>query len=56
MTKIKVVGCVLIFIGIAGLAVKFRREKGDDYVSPSEAGPRGKAPKMEVQAINLVLD
>jgi uncharacterized protein len=51
MTKIKLVGCVLIFIGIAGLAA-YSREKGDDYVSPSEAGPRGNAPKMEVQLLN----
>jgi len=51
MTKTIVAGCVLIFIGIAGLAA-YSREKGDDYVSPSEAGPRGKAPKMEVQLLN----
>jgi hypothetical protein len=51
MTKLKLVGCVLIFIGITGLAA-YSREKGDDYVSPSEAGPRGNAPKMEVQLLN----
>ena len=51
MTKIKLVGCVLIFVGIAGLAA-YSREKVDDYVSPSEAGPRGNAPKMEVQLLN----
>src|SRR5580765_7031337 len=51
MTKIKLVGCVLIFVGIAGLAA-YSREKVDDYVSPSEAGPRGNAPKMKVQLLN----
>jgi hypothetical protein len=52
MTKIILVGCVLIVIGIAGLAA-YSREKGDDYLSPSEAGPKGKAPKMEIQ-VNIL--
>lgn len=52
MKKIKAVGCVLIFVGIgAGLAAH-SREDGSEYVAPSEAGPRGKAPRMEVELLN----
>jgi uncharacterized protein len=51
MIKMKRLGCVLVLIGIAGLTV-YSQEKGSEYVSPSEAVPRGKAPKMQVQLLN----
>jgi predicted DNA-binding protein with PD1-like motif len=51
MIRIKLVGCVFILIGIAGLT-GYSREKRGEYVAPSEAVPRGKAPKMQVQLLN----
>ena len=51
MNKITRVSCVLVLIGIAGL-MGYSQEKGSEYVSPSEAIPRGKAPKMQVQLLN----
>jgi predicted DNA-binding protein with PD1-like motif len=51
MIKMQRLGCVLVLIGIAGL-VAYSQEKGSEYVSPSEAAPRGKAPKMQVQLLN----
>ena len=51
MTRIKRVGCVFILIGIAGLT-GYSQDKGSEYVAPSEAVPRGKEPKMQVQLLN----
>ena len=51
MIKIKRLGCVLVLIGIAGL-MGYSQEKASEYVSPSEAVPKGKAPKMQVQLLN----
>jgi len=51
MIKMKRMGYVLALIGIACL-MGYSQEKGSDYVSPSEAAPRGKAPKMQVQLLN----
>src|SRR6266849_258208 len=51
MIKIKRLGCVLVLIGIAGL-MGYSQEKASEYVSPSEAVPRGKAHKMQVQLLN----
>jgi predicted DNA-binding protein with PD1-like motif len=51
MIKTKLLVCVFITIGIAGLT-GYSREKGGEYVAPSEAVPRGKAPKMQVQLLN----
>jgi predicted DNA-binding protein with PD1-like motif len=51
MVRVKLLGCVLVLIGIAGL-LGYSQEKGSEYVSPSEAAPRGKAPKMQVQLLN----
>jgi predicted DNA-binding protein with PD1-like motif len=51
MVKIARLGCVLVLIGIAGL-MGYSQEKDSDYVSPSEAAPGGKAPKMQVQLLN----
>ena len=51
MLKIKRVSFVLVLIGVAGL-VAYSQEKGSEYVSPSEAVPTGRAPKMQVQLLN----
>jgi uncharacterized protein len=51
MIKIQRLACILVLIGIAGLVAQ-SQEKGSEYVSPSEAAPRGKAPKMQVQLLN----
>ena len=51
MTNMKQLGCVLVLIGIAGLT-GHSQEKGSEYISPSEAVPTGKAPKMQVQLLN----
>ena len=51
MINIKRSGCALILIGIAGL-MGYSQEKESEYVAPSEAAPRGKAPKMQVQLLN----
>src|SRR3984893_587832 len=48
---IKVLSCALILIAVAGL-MGYSQEKGSEYVSPSEAAPMGKAPKMQVQLLN----
>jgi uncharacterized protein len=51
MSKIKRLGCALVLVAIAGLAV-YSQEKESEYVAPSEAIPRGKAPKMQVRLLN----
>ena len=51
MSKIKRIGCALVLIGIAGLTA-YSQEKESEYVAPSEAIPRGKAPKMKVRLLN----
>jgi predicted DNA-binding protein with PD1-like motif len=51
MIKAKRLGYVLSLIAIAA-AVGRQRETAAAYVAPSEALPRGKAPKMQVQLLN----
>src|SRR6201987_3606114 len=51
MSKRKLFGCLSLLLGIASL-VAFSQEPTSEYVSPSEAVPRGKAPKMQVQLLN----
>jgi uncharacterized protein len=51
MIKIKRLACALVLIGIAGL-MGYSQEKASEYVSPSEAVPRGKAPKIQIQLLN----
>src|ERR1700727_2376961 len=43
--------CLLVLIG-ATTVVAYSQQTASDYVSPSEAVPRGKAPKMQVQLLN----
>ena len=43
--------CVLALIGVSSM-IGYSQETASDYVSPSEAVPKGKAPKMQVQLLN----
>jgi predicted DNA-binding protein with PD1-like motif len=43
--------CVLVLIGVMAM-IAYSQETASEYVSPSEAVPRGKAPKMQVQLLN----
>jgi uncharacterized protein len=51
MSKVKRLGYVVVLIGIAGFT-GYSQEKGSEYVAPSEAVPRGRAPKMQVRLLN----
>jgi predicted DNA-binding protein with PD1-like motif len=51
MINVKRLGSILSLIGIA-TAMGYPRETVSEYVAPSEAAPRGKAPKMQVQLLN----
>jgi predicted DNA-binding protein with PD1-like motif len=51
MIKVRQLGYILLWIGIATLLGHSQTAAGD-YVAPSEAGPRGTAPKMKVQLLN----
>jgi predicted DNA-binding protein with PD1-like motif len=51
MSKIKLFSCVLLLIGVATVT-GYSQGTTSDYVSPSEAVPRGKAPKMQVELLN----
>jgi uncharacterized protein len=51
MINIKLLGYVLALIGVTAMMVRPQYTEGD-YVSPSEAVPTGKAPKMQVQLLN----
>src|SRR6266498_1488508 len=51
MIKVKRPVYVLSWIGIATM-MGYSQEKASEYVAPSEAVPRGKAPKMKVQLLN----
>jgi hypothetical protein len=50
MIKIKRLGCVLLLTGITATTVHSQDTAGD-YVAPSEATPRGRAPKMQIQLL-----
>src|SRR5271154_4162458 len=52
MTNIKRLGSALVALIAIGGLVGYSQEKPSDYVAPSEAVPRGQAPKMEVQLLN----
>jgi uncharacterized protein len=43
--------CLVVLIGIT-TTLGYSQETVSDFVSPSEAVPRGKAPKMQVQLLN----
>src|SRR3984957_19406478 len=42
---------VLVLIGVTAM-IGYSQETASEYVSPSEAVPRGKAPKMQVQLLS----
>jgi uncharacterized protein len=48
MIEVKRLGYLILLIGIAMTG----QTRDGDYVAPSEAGPRGKAPKMQVELLN----
>jgi uncharacterized protein len=52
MVKVKRLGCILPWIAIAIIMMGYSQEKASEYVTPSEAVRRGKAPKMQVQLLN----
>src|SRR5271163_584641 len=43
--------CVLMLIGVTSV-VGYSQETASDYVSPTQAAPMGKAPKMQVELLN----
>jgi len=51
MVKLVRLGCVLVSIGIATMMMRSQDSAGE-YIAPSEAVARGKAPKMQVQLLN----
>ena len=51
MLRIRLFSSAFVMIAIAGL-VGYSQEKASEYVSPSEAVPRGRAPKMKVRLLN----
>ena len=52
MNKMKALSTVLmLMLGAAGLAA-YSRRPANEYVAPSEAVPRGKAPNMRVELLN----
>jgi predicted DNA-binding protein with PD1-like motif len=51
MIKAHQLGCLLLWIGMATW-VGHSQEAGGDYVAPSDAVPRGKAPRMQVQLLS----
>src|SRR5271166_1176148 len=51
MSKVNRLGWLLLLLGVATVA-GYSQGTTSDYVSPSEAVPRGKAPKMQVQLLN----
>src|ERR1700735_3114332 len=55
MVRLEQLFCVLALIGLTGWMVHSEQgaqEKASEYVSPSAAVPRGKAPGMKVQLLN----
>ena len=43
--------CILVLIGVTSM-IGYSQETASEYVSPSEAAPTGKAPKIQVQLVN----
>jgi hypothetical protein len=51
MINVKRLGSILSVIWIA-TAMGYPQETVSEYVAPSEAAPKGKAPKMQAQLLN----
>lgn len=52
MNQRKQLGYVLLLIGMAATTLAYSQKSSSGYVSPSEAGPKGRAPRMQVQLLN----
>jgi predicted DNA-binding protein with PD1-like motif len=51
MSKVKLLGCFLFLIGVVSAVIVHSQETHSEYIAPSEAVPRGKAPRMQVQLL-----
>src|SRR5271167_1617023 len=51
MSRVERIGCLLLLMGVAAVTVH-SQQNASEYVAPSEAVPRGKAPRMQVQLLN----
>jgi hypothetical protein len=51
MNRVKGIGCLLLLVGVAAV-MAHSQQTASEYVAPSEAVPRGKAPRMQVQLLN----
>jgi predicted DNA-binding protein with PD1-like motif len=51
MHWVKRLGCVLSLIGIV-TTMGYSQETASEYVAPSQAGPKGSAPRMKVQMVS----
>ena len=51
MVELKRLVCGLLLIGVAAV-MGHSQQTASEYVAPSEAVPRGKAPRMQVQLLN----
>jgi uncharacterized protein len=52
MINIKRLGYTLLLLGIVTTSGYSQQATTKDYVAPSEAGPKGKAPRMQVQLLS----
>jgi uncharacterized protein len=49
--KIKQLSYALLLVGIA-ITTAYSQDTASEYVAPSDAGPKGKAPRMKIQLLN----
>ena len=52
MIKLKQLSYALVSVGIAAITTGYSQDTASEYVAPSEAVPRGKAPRMKVHLLN----
>src|SRR3984893_8082146 len=52
MIKLKQLSYALVSVGIAAITTRYSQDTASEYVAPSEAVPRGKAPRMKVHLLN----
>jgi predicted DNA-binding protein with PD1-like motif len=50
MIKVKRLSCALL---LSGMAIATGHSQDTEYVAPPDAGPKGKAPRMKVQLLNV---
>jgi predicted DNA-binding protein with PD1-like motif len=51
MNNVQRLGCALFLVGIATM-MGYSQEATSEYVRPADAGPKGKAPRMQVKLLN----